>query len=541
MNDMTIGKRHNYLYLLICAVFAALCGCEEKLPSTGTGNATLQIRLCAPDYGVELKSVSSDPNSPNLWTSWERAVDGRYIYRATALLLQGSRLVAHKDISLNGESKEAILDFEGNFTHGSYTLMVVANYSSFEAEDGTNGTKSYAGLSDFSNTMQGILQYKSIENFTETYGNSFMNYKISSSGGVCPRVPQPLTLVKEIELHPGTNTISGELLRTYSRIRITVENNSDEELRISTMDFSNIFTQSSAYIFNTQGFINERRAVDATSSDALTPFLGTTDAPLVISAKSSSVVFDAYILESQRVSETETYIYSFGLGYDDMNTYTLNNTTAINKRANISTGHYIIYSRGGSRYLRAGSNKVEAPANSLGTLAAGMTIPVEYVWTLDKTGLNANQYYIGTANGLESDQTSYYMNTPSSSSVGLDANRSVYFTVEERSSYLTFACSGGSSSYKYLYYNNNNLVGYNSRNSNNAQFLLYSVDAPSVSTVNVPVKTINTATGQAEDVEFINRNDFINAVVKVSYSKNQGHFSFEVSSWNTCGGDVEFN
>jgi hypothetical protein len=93
---------------------------------------------------------------------------------------------------------------------------------------------------------------------------------------------------------------------------------------------------------------------------------------------------------------------------------------------------------------------------------------------------------------------------------------------------------------KYLYYNNK-IIGY-SRNSYNAQFRLYAVEeAPASSSIEIPLKTIDNTTGQAEDLDQINRNDFINAVVKVSYSKNQGHFTYEVKDWQTGGGNVEFN
>jgi chorismate synthase len=91
-----------------------------------------------------------------------------------------------------------------------------------------------------------------------------------------------------------------------------------------------------------------------------------------------------------------------------------------------------------------------------------------------------------------------------------------------------------------MYLNNGNVQGYTS-NGNSAQFRLYPVEAPSSSTIEIPLKTINNATGQAEDVEHIGRNDFINAIVKVSYSKNKGHFTFEVIDWYSGGGDVEFN
>ena len=95
----------------------------------------------------------------------------------------------------------------------------------------------------------------------------------------------------------------------------------------------------------------------------------------------------------------------------------------------------------------------------------------------------------------------------------------------------------------YIYINNGKVHGYSS-NGSSAQFKLYRVEGSSASassSIEIPLKTINNSTGQAEDVEQISRNDFINAIVKVSYSKNKGHFTFEVRDWYTGGGDVEFN
>lgn len=520
------------------AAFIFMCGCSDDLLLDQRKDSSLQIVLKAPNYGIDLKSVSSDPNSPDKWTSWERVVDGRYIYRATAFILQGDRLVAHKDVELDGEAQEVMFNFEANFTHGSYTLMVVANYSPFEAEDGNNGTKKYDGLNNFTSVVEEILKSPSTEKFTENYGNSFLYYKLTSDNGVCKRVPQPLTLIKEIELHPGTNNISGELLRTYSRVRITVENNSDEDLFITSMNFSNIFTQSSAYLFENRGYLADKVAINAASSDAITPFTGSESTPITIASKGNSVIFDAYILESQRSSSSEKYSYSLGMGYDDLNSYTLKSTTAISAKKNVTTGYYLIYNKNGSRYLTAGANNVTAA--TLGTLKANMTISKEYVWAIDNSGLSSNQFYVGTADAMKNGQTAYYMNNPGSSSVTLGANKSVYFTIADKSSSLTFQ-SSGSGNYKYLSVNNGNVQGQRNNTSNNALFVLYPVDIPRASVVEIPVNTIDKSTGQSVEVNEICRNDFINAVVKVSYSKNQGHFNFEVKEWSSAGGDVEFN
>lgn len=525
--------------LYFAAVLLALCGCNERLQTPENGTASLKLVLSTPTNEQKLKSVSSDPSSPEKWTQWERAVDGRYIYRVTAFLLQGERLIAHKDIVLDGEVQETEIDFEANFTHGSYTLMAVANYSAHQAEDGSNGIQNYDGLKDLSATIEDIKNKGIIDNFTNLYSESLLNYKIKSTNGVCARVPQPLTLVKEIELQPGVNNIYGELLRTYSRVRIAMENNSDEELKISSLQFNEIFTQSSAYIFPNKGYLDEKETIDVSSADALTPFAGTESEPLVIPAQGTSVVFDGYILESKRNSSNETYGYSMGLAYNNLDSYTLKSTTSIKTTGSVTGGYYVIYNRGRSTYLKAGSNSVTT--GSPGTLKAGMEVSEEFVWTLDNTGLGNNRYYIGTAAALENGQTAYYLSAPSNNSVTLGANKSVYFTFANKNNYLSMQ-SSGSGNYSYLSVNwSNNVVGQRNNNNNNALFELYPVEIPSGSVVEIPLKTIDNSTGQSAEVNEIKRNDFINAIVKVSYNKNQGHFIYEVKDWGTAGGDVSFN
>lgn len=531
-----LRQLHITMFFLICTALIMLHGCAECEMAFEERDASLQIRLNSPSYVEEMKSVSSDPSSPDKWTKWERAVDGRFLYRVTAFILQGNRLVAHKDLTLDGEPGQTNIDFEANFTHGAYTLMIVANYSSFEAEDGNNGVKKYDGISGFTSTVQEILTHSTIDNFTETYSNSFINFQIASENGVCKRVPQPLTLVKDIVLHPGTNVISGELLRTYSRIRIAVENNSDEDLSLFSMNFQDVFTQTKEYIFAGRGYPGQKVKIDAASSNALTPFTGTESNPLVIPSKGTSVIFDAYLLESSRNS-IGSYTYSLGIGYNQLNSYTLTSRTSIKKKSGISTGHYLIYSRGSSRYLTAGSNKVTT--GTLSTLKQGMSIPKEYVWSFENAGVD--KYYIGTAQAQDAGQTSYYIANPTSSSnAPLGANKSVTFTAADKNSYISLQ-SSGSGNFRYLYSSGSYVGGQKNNNSSNTLFELYPVTVPMASEVSVPVQTINNATGQAEDVSQINRNDFINAVVKVSYSKNQGHFIFEVKDWGTGGGDVNFN
>lgn len=533
-------NRLSYIILAIAAGLMLLC-CQKEEGGSAAGpepDASLSISL-------DTKSAS-DPYQE--WSQWERAVDGRYLYRVTAFLLQGNRLVAVKDLDLSGEDEpaEAYMSFDGNFVHGTYTLMVVANYSAHTADDGENGVKTYAGLDGFSRTVDKILNTSGVlENFTSTYAESFFNFRLASEEGLCPKVPQPLTLVKEIELHPGTNVIEGELLRTYSRIKIAIENQSDEELKVGSLDFSDLFTQTQAYLFHSKGKLSERTSINVAHSHAITPFNASDSSPVAIAGKSTEVIFDAYILESRKEADDEQYSYSLGLGYGESDIFKVKSTTAINSPSGIGKGHYLIYNARRGRYLKAGSSIVES--GTLSQLAVGTEISKEYVWALDNTGLSGNQYYIGTPEILQgANQTGYYMAQASSYSISLNSlfDAKYAFTFNQysynRVNYLSIR-SSSSNNNMYLQVSNNGSVTGTGSTGNSTRFYLYELENAGLDRYDIALRTISNQDGQAYDVEEIDRNDFINILVTASFNDNKGHFTFEVKDWETGGGDVSFN
>lgn len=545
-----MSKVAGITYFAFLALAFLLAGCHEDMYMSDSRNpdSVLTVRLRMPAIEAEVKSVSDYPSDPEEWSRWERAVDGRYLFRVTAFLLQGDRLVAVKDLSFDGDDEpaEAEMSFDGNFVHGAYRLMVVANYSAHSAEDGEDGVKTYEGIADLSDTIQEVLSTSGvIENFTDDYADSFLNYMISSQDGICARVPQPLSLVKDIEMHPGTNIVEGELLRTYSRIRIAVENQSDEQLAISSLELGDLFTQTSAYLFPNVGFTSEKTAVDVAHADAITSFTADGTSPLTVPAKSAATVFDAYILESGKEGGTTDYSYSLGLGYGETEKYTLGSADAIRTAAGVSEGYYLIYNVQRERYLKAGSGKVES--SSLGQLQEDAEVSKEYVWALDNTGLSSNQYYVGTPEIVAAgDQTAYYMGQTSNNGVVLNSlfNSSYYFTFSTYSyyntNYLTMR-SAYSTNNSYVQVSRDGNVSGADRQGSSTRLYLYPVSRSGSSVHKIPLRTIDGSTGQAAQVEEIRRNDFINVLVAVSYNKNAGHFEFEVKDWNEAGGDVGFN
>ena len=62
-------------------------------------------------------------------------------------------------------------------------------------------------------------------------------------------------------------------------------------------------------------------------------------------------------------------------------------------------------------------------------------------------------------------------------------------------------------------------------------------------TYNKPITltSIDPITAAVSPVNTINRNDFINIVVTVSFNKDAGELEFEVSEWKNKSGEITFN
>lgn len=304
--------RRTYIILSIALPFvlSLLGACQREIVLGQTSEAaSLCLDLSVPGLRIESKGNADDPfaNDISSWTDWEKVVDGRMMYRLTVFLIEKDTdyLVAYRDIyfgstdlkasgveegpngwykgtsvdvNLSSSTQAQISFLYDNPLHtatdgssferlqrGTYKLLAVANYSS------VNGTKfkgqpddvaSYKGLGDgtFDTYVDGIIsEFKDNQNSGtektfasyEDYSN-LVNYvlKSSSSSFICPAMPQPLTLAKEIELSPGTNNVSGELLRTFSRIRLTVENMSNVDLTLHSLSFSSNTTKDQTYLFS---------------------------------------------------------------------------------------------------------------------------------------------------------------------------------------------------------------------------------------------------------------------------------------------------
>ena len=507
-------KRRLLPFLVLLCAICLMGACDVKdIDSNPSAGTSLCISFRSERALPETRGIE-DLDDDGTVSELEEIVDGRRMYRLAVFLVSDNNVVASAvlldgDSRFANESTEATVTFEDLDYSKSYQLYAVANYGN--TDSGANGH-----LPSFTNpTIQ--------TNVTASTASKLCNSK----------TPYPLSLKKDIVLQPGVNTVYGELTRTYARMRINIRNQSNYNLKVTQLDFADKFTQSTADLFQPGGTANAKP--DATSADAVTPFVPNTIIPMFEAAGkvSEATVFDGYMLESNGGN----YSYTLGLEYSDgeaEKNYEVS-SNYINTTAGIQDGElYVIYSTNTRKYLYANSTSSVALGESF--YSAGDQLNHNYVWRLKK--VSGNNYNIESLGA-----SGYYMKgsglTTSTLPLTSVAAASDYFTISQNSSYLFFK-STTSRGY-YISASGNNVLG--STTGNGRRFRLYKVTTTNDVVTHketIPIKTIDKTNGEAIPMQRINRNDFINILVNVSYNDNVGKLEFEVSDWDEVKGDVTF-
>ena len=256
--------------------------------------ASLHISLRSAENNIYTRGVE-DLDDNGIVSDEEMIVDGRKMYRLALFLLEGNSVVASTVLEANdsrftSNNTEATVSFTKLDYNKTYQLYAVANYGNY-------------------GNIIGDLSYVDAYNLTS-------GLKVSaSSDNICPKnTAYPLTLKQQVTLNPGANAISGQLVRTYARLRINVRNQSVlKNLKVNGLSFPNNFTQSSADIFNEGGISNVKPTVNSTN--AITPFQTNMMIPKIDEKGyvTESTLFDTYLLESNNGN----YNYTLNLSLED--------------------------------------------------------------------------------------------------------------------------------------------------------------------------------------------------------------------------------
>lgn len=520
--------RYLLRHIVICFALL-LIACQKEGVEEYGDSVSLTFRLAT--SAMTRGNVTEFPSDPSTWSQAEQVVDGRYLYTVSVYLVDEARQIVarQENIAVADQAKEVVVKFDESYQlkRGLYTLMAVAN----QTDCTINGTTYDSGL------LSGWV--------SSTYEELMSNKIGANEDNISPKdVVQPLSLMKEIELHAGRNVIEGELVRTFARIRIEINNNSGTlPLSVNKLTFSDNFAQRNAYVFDdgtTRKYFGTSGAPVATSDSALQSLVNE-NGNKTIQAQTSAVVFDGYLLESA-VDDDASFTYTLDLTYDgvvsETHSFSRTSNTYINRVSDLDVGaesYFLIYNTERKRYLSAGEDDqvMTASINDFSSLS-----PLN-VWQLIKSG---NNYYIKNVN------TGLYMQTPTGSAVSLGSTP-VAYSIHNYDSYSYLSLECGNYYIEVRNSSNNYAVRGNTNHGNSRRFYLYPVtkrsetSAPYQINYNTPITltSIDPESQQSKKVTAIKRNDFINVLVTVSYNPESGKFEFHVEDWETGGGNVEFN
>ena len=508
---------------------------------------------------------------------------------------------------------------------GDYRLLAVANYSPIGPVTSESGPKSYAGLQDngtsFSTIVDGVISAfnanltTGLTDFTAdnpAYAPLF-NYDIrtikvdgtySSSADeqyVCEQRPQPLSLVKDFLVLSGTCHVDGEMIRTYSRIRLTLNNDSSsEDLTLNNFSFQTPISQKQTYLFD---FGDGSRYTDFASGAGM-PALDAPDAihaypgdGLVVPVEDSRVLYDAYILESR--SADAPYTYKVDIEYANVNTTEITLAdgvpifTAEALKSSWISGHYkyliksVNSSRGflydntlnenqaqNTRFVKSENYNVqqdgvktwldknilggtrsttflvnpstlELTCKDAGAVLTDLRLDGDYepfIWTLERAG-DGYYYILNEATGQYWDKKI----------VTNDNNIKLQTTMIGYSYYIPVNFVNGST--KGIAFQNGvssgapcylQCDGYGhasaSKNTVNDMWALYACDsgAPAAAVKVIPLQVIDPVSNQPYNLESLSRNDFIKVNIFASIQPDGGVISFKVIPWVPMEGEIEF-
>ena len=627
-------NRFNYILIFLLSLLMPSCtqdevvkGGYEALP------ASLTFTLSTVGLNVDSRSFDDPSSNPDTWTPMERAIDGREFYHVTLFLVNSKNtLVAYRDIynsDVNGDGnvvQSPDIDPNNGFwtgyavgqndkvstqikatfqydipkhgdierlVQGEYTLIAVANYSAYQDESyaqfqkygGLNNGTSFYGLitqiKDQFNAKTGLADFHHghTSGGTDSPISKFFNYTLDAGADfICPKQPQPLTLVKKISLHPGNNVITGELKRTYARIRINLSNNSDKKLYNDGLSFNANFAKQSTYLLEDPTKPNfvysspgSKGAPKVDSQDAIIPYKAST-----LEGKTSQVLFDAYILESKQ--DAANYQYTLNVGYRDNLVYLnegqpIKDVTAldtwISKMETYNASHsghkepkqyflikrFLKGSKGEEYYLYDNGSSTVQPSE-----LAGAKPEVGHYWTLSKSS-NVYRIKAGDRNAfigklwkknsygstykalseitISSDNNTFKLrNTDIGVGEGIaiyqtpnKSNKTFYLKIQYISSWSSGALE----------------VGSQEGLQSHVPFIFYPVQyekfdgTPASFNKDIQLTVIDPVTSVVTDVNNIKRNDFINIYINSSYSDANGIFDFEVLPWTPKNIGIEFN
>lgn len=471
-------------YISIAAILLAF-SCERLTPSTppGEGDA-LQISI-----------VSGNGETKS-------AKDGDLMNNLRVWMVKDGESVVNQYASLTPGAASATVSFDP-ISRGDYTIYIVAN----------------------STALGGYVKGSTID---DAFLKQTLPVLVDKRPPFTDETGMPLSLVKKVNVGPGVNRISAELLRVCGRIRITLLNKTADKaifLSVATLNDQN---PSSGYLFFADHAVPAGTSYGPFASQAGT---------IRIAPGEEDTVLDQYLYESGKGTETLRLKLKGGLFGSDV-------TSVTEKPSYEAGGNGNTYSAG-KRYLIANKSDqrffLKADASGVGLEYVGQdnellakTDLENYLWSFSSSGTSPQIRNIGQNKYL---QLNYYYaslsNYPTTVNTSTD-NGAIRFYW-----YSPY----------YLYKNNGSVdVDYNPTGQTAKWYLreVTTSDSPLFVgaikdiIIDEPVTYIDDY-GTPVPLNDICRNDAIDIKVHVFYNETYERFYFEVQPWDNKSSDTTFD
>lgn len=489
---MILRKLFNYILLGTIICFFG-CSRHERLDEA-IGDATLVIHIDQ-DKSTGTKSVLNE-------------TDDRTINTLSVWLVDMSGTIKRTSFT-SPESASATVEFT-NVERGEHKLYIVANYTGLDSKN--------TGTIDDS--------FKNAELSEITTGKS---PEFTSAQGI------PCSLIKDVAISAGVNTIDAHLIRSVGRLSINFRNLvPDKDLFIGNIMLSKR-NQSKGYLFPKDDHSNP-----SGSENLNFPDLGSTEIKK-IPANGNVVVYDTYLYET--TPELSDFFVQFSGGM-----YAVGSATPGYTNSSLSLSAHTVGTKTNS-YDNSSTYLIQSyysPTKFLGVNSAGTALEIKtydndeqiksdsdidrYLWKIDD----------GYIQNVETNNYLYLYN----STVGLVEN--IYKTKFDINTengciflyynYYYFSIKSDASSVEgnYYYYDTDRKLWYLrkvTKGSSSVNYKKFTSPNVELSYSNVyPVNYIDKY-GLPQPLQHICRNEHIDLTVNVSHNTATGNFDFKVAGW----------
>ena len=503
---------------IILAVASVLCACEPESARrlSGTGNIAIELGqsvLTRAEGAVD----GSKMNNLHIWLVGSDGSIKDYIDGTVAYVDDNTRYCT---IDAGGATAKALFT---NVEKGNYTLYFVANLPSDSP----------------------LVSYKKGGTIDAGFKDRLLANVVDNQPPYDETSGMPLSLVKSISVGAGTNSLTGELVRTCARIRLTVRNNTvSNTLILKKIALSANGNPSTGYLFPREDF-----------SKPVTASMGPFNyLELTTEGKTTNIVIPH--------GETHTYINQYmyetgpngsvslgfniagGLFADGVTSGVMGQVNGISTGSKVTTTNSINSS---AQYLIKSATSDIYLYNNKGTLSASPVINVndllnqyylkDYLWTVSVSGTKATIKNVATTKCITIDNKGAVSLTEAGTVTITDGFS--FYRIQGKTYYYLKASDGSSVS------------------SSNTQSKFYLVPVTQSSELNLKDNNGNAAEkyfdqtisslnyigkyGTPVPLEHIYRNQDVQIVVNVHYNPSSGVLYFETTDWEKDDNKTTFD